>query len=170
MQQTECQMLVFPQCFLAGGENFFKRMKREKNKLKCFFLEFNSMSCFWAVQTWASPWHSGGTGWRCCGCPLGTNPDISYIGTQELGGSFSGGNCHRRSFRDLSPWNATLWDTLWDTSRVLHCGDGFPCVSTSSFSEEIPRKSSLCEIMESRSVFWGMEEEVGPALCKLSWI
>lgn len=33
--------------------------------------------------------------------------------------------------------NAPFWDTLWDTSSVLHCGDGFPCVSTSSFSEDL---------------------------------
>lgn len=56
--------------------------------------------------------------------------------------------------------------TPWDTAQVCCTVEMDFLLSVCHLSVRTSRKS-LCEMME-RNVFWGMEEEVGPALCKLS--
>lgn len=116
--------IVFP----GRGEKNQNRMKRKKNKLKCFFLgiQFNELFLSRINKSQSMPL------WRYrmktpCWCPLGTSPGISCMGTQECSGSFSGGSCHRR------------------TVSVEICYPEMPLFGTPCETPEVPRTVEMCE-------------------------
>lgn len=156
--------IVFPG---RGKKKSQNRMKKEQTKLFFLGIRFNELFLSSINKSQSMPL------WRCrmkirCWSPLGTNPDISCVGTQECGGSCSRGNCHRRSVSvEICYPEMPLFRTPCETPEASCTVEMDFLVWVHHLSVRASRKDSLCEIM-GRSVFWGMEVE--PALYKLSWI